>query len=197
MSFCGKTILMEPFPLGEFLREGGLVYGFCEQPPLCMRACTMQIIYVYPKCSLHLDISKYMSRLAVHMGWHDHGIWKGRSRSSKKKAEQIVCGVHLANHVSTLARVRTLALGNLISMLHLEASSLLSKEEDLEICESIKVVSTIEKFQAIFWSVKISNLRKGELDSLCEMQAQNNFPYLQRYLLQGKGVRLIVHMCSR
>lgn len=146
------------------------------------------MMYVYPKPTLEAGVAKYMSRLGIHMGTHTSAVWSSRSRFARRTVERIVSDVHLAIPVSTPSRVCNIVLGNLVSMLRPELASALLKEEERELWESMKVVSTVEKFEAIFHTVKMDNPKKG---SLIPFQKCNRgtslIPFVQCYLFPGQG----------
>jgi hypothetical protein len=103
-----------PFQVGSFVPEGGMICGHCSDRPFCLKDCPASMFYVYPRRDLGDNFIMNMSRLAVHIGSHNHPPRESFSRESVKRASDIVQKHVFMNPSMTPSRVRSFATKDLL-----------------------------------------------------------------------------------
>lgn len=186
-SWIGRTNATRAHRVGERVAEGGVICGFCSERPLCVRGCLARLFFMYPRSDVDPKILPFMSRLAIHMGTHEHLSRKISSRESVKKVADLVGKEVAANPGATPGRIKNVASGKLIRFLHPDTAENLSEEEEKEIWDSLQVISTPAKFAQVLRSVKIVRPDACELDCIIRMQKNIRFPYIQRFLYPGQA----------
>src|SRR5450759_4949392 len=96
-----------------------------------------------------------LSRLAIHIGTHLHSQWQVFSRDAVKKVLSLIRKHHSENPLATPGRLKNVACGSLLADL-VDGDSVegIGPEEETEVWESLKVISTPHKFAVLLRSIK-------------------------------------------
>ena len=186
-SWKGRPNVSNPFKVGEIVPDSGLVCGHCSQRPMCTGACDAQMFYVYPNTDVDDMVLKHSSRLAVHMGFHNHPPREVFGRESIRRATELIDKHVSVDSFATPSRVRNFAARDLLRELHPDATMDLSEEEKQEIFDSLGVLGSQSKYTALLRSVRILKEPKSEFEMLMHIQRHSLFPCIQRYRLPGQG----------
>lgn len=187
-AWSGIPKLSRQYVIGKLIEEGGIVCHYCQKVPFCKISCLARMFYMYPQLLAEPDTMKFMSRLAIHMGVHNHPSRKTWSRVAEKMVHSMIKKQHEANPSATPSGIKNVVTGSMVKTLCESVEDIYAIEES-KIWESLMLVSTPQKFVSLFQSVRQDQKGHGELEFLVQMQKNVKFPFLQRYLLPGQGCR--------
>ncbi|CAM6104164.1 unnamed protein product [Calypogeia fissa] len=185
--WTGRVLRSYPHPAGEQLSDGGLVCSFCRTPPFCVNPCAAKMFYIHPKPSIDTSSLPYMSHLAVHVGIHDHRPRKIFSRQAQKKVSEIVHEKFRAVPQASPSRLRNVSASEILKLLHPDSIKSLRDDEEKELWESLKLISTPAKFATLLKSISRLSPGHSEFDAIIHMQKHIKFPCIQRFLFPGQA----------
>ena len=92
------------------------------------------------------------------------------------------------NTSASPSRIKNRSTGTLLSeYLHEDSFHDFGVDDETEIWNSIKVISSQANFSALLRSVRMDNPQRGILETLQTLQRNIKFPFLQRWMIPGQG----------
>jgi hypothetical protein len=97
---------------------------------------------------------------------------------------------HSANPTATLSRLKNILIGDLLVQVQKDSVIGLTHDQENELWEMLKVLSTPSKFMSLLRGVRKDSKEwkgNGIFDSLRRMQENVLFPYIQWHRVPGQG----------